>query len=575
MTEAQEPKIQDYFRSQKKNLALVTASGLIYNIGLVAGPWYEGQMAQALADILAGDRQASAMASLALSYVLVIAAVQLARMAKRFYVRRFANEVNRQMKKTLYANLVRMPRQELEKKSAGAMMTRAVSDVDECVEGMRKFTTEIFDTGVAMAAYIVMLVRYDARLALLCMIFPPVSYALAEHMKRHVQESAAAYKKSAGELSQATLDRAGNALLYRVYGVDRAQNGEYEKSLADYQEKAVRSGLWENTLQPLYRVISYASFFFILYFGAKNVLGTGWAAWDIAAFTTFLSCYEKWAVKSSHAAKLFNAVQKAQVSWQRIRGYLKKTEEAEQQPGYAAGDILLQGASFTYPDGKKVFAGASLAIRQGEKVGVAGPVASGKSTFGKVFLNEQEYGGSITFDGREIRDLSPAQVSAVFGYMGHDPECMSDTIKDNILLGKEDDVWKYLKMVKLDEEVREMPQQEETRIGEGGMRLSGGQKARVALARTLAHPHPVMILDDPFSSVDMDTEREIWENMRSECEGKTVILISHRLSLFPQMDHVLWIEGGKMTLSDHQALLKDNPSYRSYDALQKGGSSHA
>ena len=99
-------------------------------------------------------------------------------------------------------------------------MTKAISDVDDCVEGMRKFTTEVFDTGVALAGHVVMLLVYDWRLALLSLLFTPFSYICAAWMKKPVQRAGAAYKKAAGALSTATLDRARNAVTYRIYGCE-------------------------------------------------------------------------------------------------------------------------------------------------------------------------------------------------------------------------------------------------------------------------------------------------------------------------------------------------------------------
>ena len=114
-------------------------------------------------------------------------------------------------------------------------MTKAILDVDDCAEGMRKFTTEIFDTGVALAAYAGMLLWYDWRLALLCMIFPPVSYITAEKMKKMIQRTGAAYKKQSGELSSATLDRVENAMTYRVFGCEKERQAAYEKNLTEYE----------------------------------------------------------------------------------------------------------------------------------------------------------------------------------------------------------------------------------------------------------------------------------------------------------------------------------------------------
>ena len=150
-------RIFDYFRREWLVLLLVTISGLVYNVGLLAGPWFEGQMTGCLVATLEGKKKAADMLVLVAGYILAIAIVQISRYAKRFYVRRFANNVNRSMKQTLYANLVRKSRKQLQEEGAGNIMTKAILDVDDCVEGMRKFTTEIFDTGVALAAYAGML----------------------------------------------------------------------------------------------------------------------------------------------------------------------------------------------------------------------------------------------------------------------------------------------------------------------------------------------------------------------------------------------------------------------------------
>ena len=139
------------------------------------------------------------------------------------------------MKGILYANLVRQSRAALEKEGAGELMTKAISDVDDCVEGMRKFTTEVFDTGVALAGYAVMLLVYDWRLAILGLLFTPVSYVCAAGMKKPVQRAGAAYKKAAGALSSATLDRARNAVTYRIYGCEEARMEKYEEALSLYE----------------------------------------------------------------------------------------------------------------------------------------------------------------------------------------------------------------------------------------------------------------------------------------------------------------------------------------------------
>ena len=570
----QPDSIAAYFRLEWLPLTLITLSGLAYNVGLLAGPWFEGRLAQCLADILGGRETASAMTALAAGYILVTLLVQAARFIKRFYVRRFANNINRRMKGVLYANLVRQSRGALEKQGAGELMTKAISDVDDCAEGIRKFTTEVFDTGVALAGYIVMLFAYDRRLALLCMIFPPISYICAEKMKKPVQRAGAAYKKAAAALSAATLDRAKNAVTYRVYGCEDAQEARYEAALDGYEQAAVRANVWQAALPPLYLAASNLSVLFILWFGAKNVLGTGWRAWDIAAFTTFLSCFMKTAVKSSKAAKLFNAVQRAEVSWKRIKPMMKTPRALEPLAIPAAQRVEVSGLSFCDDGGAPIFEGVSFSAQPGDIIGVTGPVACGKSTLGRVFLCERPYGGSVRIGGRELSELSPREAASTVGYLGHDPELWNDTVEENVLCGEAGDAMRFLALTALDGEVRAMERGLQTVVGSGGVRLSGGQAQRLALARTLAHPRPVLVLDDPFSALDRRTEDEVFARLKACAQDRVVILISHRLYHFPELRQIVFMQGGKADVGTHEALCASVPAYRALYESQTGGAAH-
>ena len=599
-------RVFSYFQKEWKVLLAVTISGLIYNIGLLAGPWFEGKMTGCLVDILKGADQFSDMLVLVLGYVIAIAIVQTARYIKRFYVRRFANNVNRRMKEILYASLVRKSRASLREEGEGSIMTKAILDVDDCVEGMRKFTTEIFDTGVALAAYAGMLLWYDFRLALLCMIFPPVSYMTAEKMKKMIQITGTAYKEQSGHLSTATLDRAENAVTYRVFGCEEDRRKAYEENLTAYEKSAVKANIWNSIMPPLYRIISMTGVLFILYFGQKNVLGTGWSTWTIASFTTFLACFVKLSVKSSSAAKLFNAVHKAQISWKRIKPLLTKQEEIPKSEKNVSGilengkvekienvsakhaeetlsqkelsqleiaqseiryrnvkQLQVRHLNFAYPDGKKILDDICLSAEKGQIIGITGAVACGKSTLGKVFLCEYPYEGQILVDGTDLQAMDEADRTKRIGYLGHDPELFFDSVENNILLGEKKEADDYLKAVCMEQEVAEMEDGKQTAVGNGGVRLSGGQAKRLALARTLCHKKPVLILDDPFSALDKNTEKQIFANLKQQTKDNIVFLISHRLYLFPQMDQVIWMEDGKAVAGTHEEILEKIPEYRS------------
>lgn len=585
-------KLGSYFKIEAVPLALVTVSGLLYNVGMTFGPYFEGLLAQCLYDIIKGEKTANDMIKLSVIYLAVILFVQVMRCFKRFYVRRFANDTSRNMRHMIYNSLVNKSHAELENQSIGHLMTRAVSDVDTCVEGLRKFTTELFDTGIALIAYLVMLFSYDFRLTIISCAFIPAAYIIAGRLKKIVASCSSEYKKSAGRLNNATLDRISNALTYRIAGRDSDRDSNYEGYLDDYEKKAVRSNLLDNTMQPLYSIIAMAGIIPLILFGSANVMGTGWTTWNIAAFTTFLACFNKMAVKSSHAAKLFNSVQKAQVSWNRIKPMMHEYIEQDEETNIDFSrpmELEVSNLSFAYPEGEMIFDKISFNAEPGQIIGVTGPVASGKSTFGKAFLCEYPYEGSIKIGGLEVSELSGYERSKMISYMGHQPELISGSINENICLGdeKSTDIQKsilyneevyckqdalkcersradsrdFINMVCMDRDLSEMRDGADTYVGDGGVRLSGGQQGRTALARTLYHAGRVIILDDPLSAVDKKTESEIMHNLRQSMGDRIIILISHRLDLFDETDKVLWIDSDKWMISEHETMLKENADY--------------
>lgn len=284
----------------------------------------------------------------------------------------------------------------------------------------------------------------------------------------------------------------------------------------------------------------------------------------------FFSCFAKLTAKSSKAAKLFNSVQKAEVSWKRIKPLMKNPQPLEKLKTTQPVDVIIDNLSFAY-EKKLVFSKVSLVAHPGEIIGVTGPVACGKSTFGKVLLGELQYDGFIFFGQKELRNLNPREIASTVCYLGHDAELISDTVKNNVLYGDDLDVMIYLSATALKDEVLSTKNGIDTEIGNNGIRLSGGQRQRLALARTFAHHRPIMILDDPFSTVDRKTEDVIFAKLQEYAKDKVVFLISHRLYHFPQTQKIIFMENGKTFVGTHNRLMADLYSYRRLYESQTGG----
>ena len=558
-------KIINYWKKEKFVVTCIVIFGLTFNSATVLGPIYQGK----LIDSIIGGGNLSSVVKLAATFVALIGTIQILRYFKRFYIRRFANNTSATMRLMIYNNIMHKSTSELDNENTGNLMTRAISDVDLCVEGMRKFTTEVFDTGVLMVSYLISLLVYDVKITMLSILFIPIAMVLAEKLKSIIYKYSIAFRTKSSELTGITYDSIENAMLYRVNGMEPQNRAKYNVDLEDLQNKAIKANVLENSMQPIYNVIAMLGVITVIYLGGTKVID---GVLTVGVFSTYIIMFTAMANKASKAAKLFNSVQKSQVSWKRIKPYLTEYESKDTTSDINKEHTRLsvEKLSFCYPVcNDNIIENISFEAKQGEIIGVTGSIVSGKSTLGLSLLGLYPYIGSIRIDGKELRDYSEYERSQMISYLGHKPQLLSDTIYNNITLGNEQDITSVLKDVCFDTDLVAMPEGENTLVGNSGIRLSGGQQARIALARTLINKNKIIILDDPFSSVDMKTEEKIIENLRSHYMNSIIILISHRLAIFNRINQIVLLHSDKSAdYGTHNELMKSSALYATIFNLQ-------
>lgn len=569
----QSDKMISYWKKEWKVVALIAVTGTAFNAAMSAGPVLQGGI---IDQILAGAPAREIAAWIGI-YVAVIFLIQGIRFLKRYYVRVFANRTSATMRYVVYHNIMDREIAALRGENTGDLMTRGISDVKACVEGMRKATTEVFDTGVLMVSYIIAMLAYDVGLTAAACICIPVSMMTAGMLKGVIFRYTKACREQLSLVTDITYEMAENTMLYRITGAEANNLAKYREQLKLLERKSVLSNMLENSMQPIYKTISFFGVIAICYFGGKNVIAQ---EWTVGQFTAYLAIFSALAVKASKAAKLFNSIQKAQVSWKRVQPFLKVQEAHEVKLQEAAGQeapaldvrqgISMADMAFAYPGSEKhIVEGITFQAGPGQLIGVTGPVAGGKSTIGVALLGLYPYEGSIRIGGRELRECDAASVSAAIAYMGHDSQLLSDTIYNNITLGDGGDIMPVLHDVCFDEDLAAMPDGIQTLVGNSGVRLSGGQQARLALARALYHNGGILVLDDPFSAVDQKTEHAIIHNIKERYKDCIILLISHRVACFEQADQVILVKDGRAVCGTHEGLLETSAVYHALFAMQK------
>lgn len=568
-------RIISYFKSQIFILILIFITGVIYNFGMLASPYFEGILIDSL-----NASSYSEILRIVLIFVVVIFLTQIFRSLKRYFVRLFANRLESSMKLNIYNNILNSNVIDIEKENIGTLLSRCQSDCVQAVNGMRKFTTEIFDTVFLFIFYIIYLMFYDVKITLFALIPVALGILFGFSMRKLMYITNMDAKKINSKLSSETYSLIDHALMLRIYSCDKRNLKHYDETLSVYQNKNIKADLIATMVAPMSNLLALIGMIPIIILGIDNVINSSSLTvsipyiltgnWTIGVFSTYITTFILLATKTSHTSKLFSIVEKGEAAWKRIQPYIKPYQEYESKKEVNDNDELSFNNYSINIDDQIIVKDFSFTAKKGEIIAVTGKVASGKSAIGKTFIHKLNYDGSLKLFGKEVKDYSLGEIKGTITYMGHRSELFTSTIKENIAFDEEKDVNEYLKMVSFTKDLESMSEKENTIVGTQGVKLSGGQQERIALARSLYHKKSLIILDDPFASVDIKTEHEIMTHLKEVSDNSIILFISHRLSYFPNCDKVLVINDDKTVSSGtHMELLRNNETYKQLNKLQE------
>ena len=311
----------------------------------------------------------------------------------------------------------------------------------------------------------------------------------------------------------------------------------------------------------------------------------GWLVWkgafNAGELMEFIGYFTSTVWPIMAIAELIDMTSRGKASLKRISGLLDAPRNVADRPdvtplGPVRGDVEFRRLTFRYPDGEyDALQDVSFTIRAGENVGLVGRTGSGKTTVVDLILRTCNVpDGTVFIDGRDVNTVPIREVRQAAAYVPQDNFLFSDAISRNIDFthASPDDrrVARAAALAGVDRDIRDFPQGYDTVLGERGVTVSGGQKQRISIARALIKDAPILILDDSVSAVDTQTERAILTNLRETRQGRTTILIAHRISTVEQMDKIIFLEEGRVTaVGPHQELYDTCPAYHRMVELQK------
>jgi len=545
-----------YIRRHKGLFWLEAAGGIIYNTIIVSGPIVLGMAIDAATATYAdpSSHNARRLALFCLLLVGLTGFFQYARYIKRKYIRDMCFRIRADMRAGLLQRTLQRPAAALERESVGDLISRTIGDVEQVVSTVETTINEAWDTWLLMLAYLAALLWYSPRITLLCSLPVPLALYVAEAVRHPLYRYSVKARQAASQVTSHLHSSLNNIALLRLFGREQAEVQRLEGYAREQMGWSVRTALLQTGMMPVYAALASLGIVGVLGLGGEQVIS---GVWTVGRFTAYLSMFLAMTRRTWVAARVFNRWHAARASWDRIRDKLAAGDSGEEAVGGTAcpaaplgGDIVVRRLSFEYPGGGgRVLQELEFVAPLGSIVGVTGPVGAGKSALATVFTGMYPYAGSVSIGGFELRELSPAARKSLIGYAGQDAFLFSGTIEDNIVFGRsvDDERLRHaLWLSALADDLELFPAGTATLIGERGVRVSGGQRQRIALARALYGACPLLILDDPFSAVDIGTERRIIERLREGLHGVTALIFSHRLNTFSLADYVLVLDRGRL-----------------------------
>ncbi len=451
-------------------------------------------------------------------------------------------------------------------------MSRLTNDILAVRELMGFGSLAIVDAAVVIVFSLTLMITIDPWLTLWSMMAMPLIPIVVRFFGREIFRSSRETQEQLSHLSAYVLENFSGIRVVQAYAQEQNQIAGFDAINTDYRQR----NMWLATLWgifwPLMQVMAGIAATVVLWLGGRQVLQGTMTLGEFVAFNGYLAMLTWPLMAIGYTA---NQYQRGTAALSRIAEVLDATASPRYQSAATsktaapvAGEIEFRDLTFAYDAGHApVLRQLSLKIPAGTVCGIVGETGSGKSTLVNLLLRLYEPGDrQIFIDGVDIKHLPRHALENATGHVGQDIFLFSGSVRENILLGSEsgeaNGVDQAARIAQLLPTIESFNAGFDTVIGERGVRLSGGQKQRTALARAIIKNPPILVLDDAFSSVDVETEEEILRDLKKFMRGRTTLLISHRISTVRDADRIVYLRGGAIIeQGSHDELLARRGAY--------------
>lgn len=460
------------------------------------------------------------------------------------------------IRKRLFAHLHRLELSFHEGSRTGDLVMRLTGDIANLKEMLTTSLVEIGGRFLLLLGMTAVMLTIDVPMTIASLSVVPLLSLSIVQISAHIRDAARKNRSKEGQLASVASESLGLVALVQAFSRADAEAERFNLGNRSTLRAGLKAAKLEAALSRTVELILAAGTGLVLFVGARRALEGIITPGDLIVFVSYLrSLHKPLRSIAAHASRMAKGV----ACGERIIAVLERepaivdSPDAVPAPAFR-GEIAFDRVTFGYGDGPDVLKGISFTAKPGCRVALVGESGAGKSTLAKLLLRLADpRSGAVEIDGRDIREFTLESLRNSIALVPQEALLFATTIRDNIAFGRldatEDEIVAAARLANADEFIARLPQGYDTLVGERGVTLSGGERQRIAIARAAVRRAPILILDEPMTGLDAQSESLVREALERLARGRTTLLIAHRFTLVENSDLILVLEDGRVAES--------------------------